>query len=455
MEVPDEAWPAVVRLAGEEREIAWPARWDLAPGTVVARADLHRIFGGGKSTGIAASDDTPNILFFKDVVRGASADEGGHEWSDDGAFLVRGMEENGETLTFHNESVVKHVRRGKPLRVFQNSPRGACTYLGEFAIDQANPVERWIDTGRERVIKPRLMPSLPYTRYQRMAPVFRLFPLDALSSLPSVAPSRKRIPQQRLLISVSLVPGPTSTDAVPPNRDDSRSSGREEDSTADVRASIANLLALLRDHDNAADTVAQLDAAAVLSDVLERRLRWGGLTELRRLIDDPNTREAALHRVLQRHTWMFGGQYVGSATRRALSLRDQIDIPLIRSDGTLHGVELKTASVDELVKVHRSHLIVGPKVNEAVGQAMNYLRGLDEQRDAILNNFRVDCRRTTMTVVIGHPRYVKGEITAADVAETIRTYNSHLARIQVMTYKDLLDGAERSLHLSGDATTKP
>jgi hypothetical protein len=35
--------------------------------------------------------------------------------------------------------------------------------------------------------------------------------------------------------------------------------------------------------------------------------------------------------------------------------------------------------------------------------------------------------------------------TEDEVAETIRTYNSHLARIEVITYKDLLDGAARAL----------
>jgi hypothetical protein len=149
---------------------------------------------------------------------------------------------------------------------------------------------------------------------------------------------------------------------------------------------------------------------------------------------------------------MFGGLFVGRATRRLLTVRDQLDLSLIRSDGTLHGVELKRANVPELVVEYRNHLIVGPNVNEAVGQAINYLRSLDEQRANILAELGIDCRRASMTVVIGHPRFVAGRITATEVAETIRTYNAHLTRIHVMTYQDLLDGADRSLRLSHDPT---
>jgi hypothetical protein len=39
-------------------------------------------------------------------------------------------------------------------------------------------------------------------------------------------------------------------------------------------------------------------------------------------------------------------------------------------------------------------------------------------------------------------------ITPHEVAETLRTYNSHMARIEVITYETLLESAERMLALS-------
>jgi hypothetical protein len=86
-------------------------------------------------------------------------------------------------------------------------------------------------------------------------------------------------------------------------------------------------------------------------------------------------------------------------------------------------------------------------VNEAVGQAGNYLRSLDEHYAHIRLELGIDCRRTSMTVVIGCARFCEATTEAHVIAETIRTYNSHLSRIRVVTYDDLLASAEQSLAL--------
>ena len=46
----------------------------------------------------------------------------------------------------------------------------------------------------------------------------------------------------------------------------------------------------------------------------------------------------------------------------------------------------------------------------------------------------------------------------SDVSEVLRIYNSHLSRIEVITYEDLLAGAERALDITSpdrDAATAP
>lgn len=80
---------------------------------------------------------------------------------------------------------------------------------------------------------------------------------------------------------------------------------------------------------------------------------------------------------------------------------------------------------------------------------MNYLRSLDEQRDHILVKYGIDTRRAFGTVVLGHPMFVTGKIDEKLVSEAVRTYNSHLSRVEVMTFADLIEGAERSFALSG------
>jgi len=439
VEISDDAWRAIVRLAPENREIWWPARWDIPVGTLVSRTDLYVVFGGQKTATVSDSESTPNTFIFT-TLSPADVESG---WSDDGAFLVTGAAETDMSLSYANDAVAKHVRRGRPLRVFRNS-RGRCTYLGEFAVDQARPQERWVMTGRERVVADPYNRRSPGQRQELTAPIFRLFPLGSIAPL-QPGPARR---QQRLRVSVMLGRHATthSPDGAPSSEQPDRDS--QPAGTAPVAWAVEKLLAALRTDPAAADAFIETDAAALLADLLERRVRWKAIAELRDLIDDPKTRENAIQRVLERNTWMFGGFYIGKAARRKLTLREQLDIPLIRADGSLHGVELKTARIEDLVVKHRNRLIVGPSVNEAVGQVINYLDRLDQQQAIIQSDLQLDCRRAAMTVIIGHPRYVACGASAAEVAETIRTYNTHLTRVQVMTYKDLLDSAEQALRLA-------
>lgn len=81
-------------------------------------------------------------------------------------------------------------------------------------------------------------------------------------------------------------------------------------------------------------------------------------------------------------------------------------------------------------------------------KAQNYLRVMDEDRHRILADHGVDTRRASATVVIGHPRYVNGKVIPQEIAESLRTCNTHAARIEVITYETLLESAERMLALS-------
>jgi hypothetical protein len=141
--------------------------------------------------------------------------------------------------------------------------------------------------------------------------------------------------------------------------------------------------------------------------------------------------------------WIFGGRYVGEATRKQLTVGDILDIPLLRADGSLHIVELKGANIPHVIKQHRgpTHpmevfgtreelpLIVGPDVHEAVGQAMNYLCHLDEDRDRILVKFAIDTRRASATVLIGHPKF-STRFAKKEIDQTFRLYNSHYLELK-------------------------
>jgi hypothetical protein len=113
-------------------------------------------------------------------------------------------------------------------------------------------------------------------------------------------------------------------------------------------------------------------------------------------------------------------------------------------------VELKKAVVPNLVESPRSHCAVGPDVHRAVSQVANYLRSLDENRAAILADHGIECRRAFATVLIGHPKFVHHAYEPAEVAAALRTYNAVLNRIEVITYQELIEAAERTLALDED-----
>jgi hypothetical protein len=222
-------------------------------------------------------------------------------------------------------------------------------------------------------------------------------------------------------------------------------------SSGDVDA--AELVGALLARGNAGEFVQALSQtagglAAAESAVLAQRREL--VARLRELSEDPDTTETDMQRAMGESYWLFGGRYVGIADRRNLVPLDQYDIPLVHTDGALHIVELKGPYIPRLVRLHRNHPIVGNDVHEAVSQVMNYLGNVDEHGLGLTtmyrNNFGLDydMHRVFATVVIGHPLHVDG-FNARQVEQTLRTYNSHLSRVEVLTWAMLLDAAERAL----------
>jgi len=227
----------------------------------------------------------------------------------------------------------------------------------------------------------------------------------------------------------------------------------------------ADIIRLLQIASSSPDLISELansQSGALLAEAVELRRRRDQLNELRAIVEDSDSGERAdIHPKLKQMGWVFGGQYVGESARKQLTIGDVLDIPLLRADGSLHVVELKSANIPKIIQRHRGPvhpmevsgiqeelpLIVGSDVHEAVGQAMNYLCHLDEERHRILANLAIDTRRASATVLIGHPKF-SASFTKKQVDLTFRLYNSHYSRIEVRHYQDLIECAERSLALA-------
>lgn len=204
----------------------------------------------------------------------------------------------------------------------------------------------------------------------------------------------------------------------------------------------------------ARSVVTSPDVAAVLADddhsemilrAAELKRQAAGLDEARRIIEDPAASEADLHRVLKNNTWIFGGRYLGSLAERRLTVGNELDLPLIRADGALQVVEFKRSMrAGALVKRYRNAWVPTAEVHDAVGQAINYLVALDEDRHEVRTKFGIETRRASATVLIGHPGS-QPDIPEEEIYDALRTMNSHTSRVEVLTYKDLIDSAERTL----------
>jgi hypothetical protein len=192
--------------------------------------------------------------------------------------------------------------------------------------------------------------------------------------------------------------------------------------------------------------------------IRERRRAVASLLELAR---HPDATETMMQKAIGSRYWIFGGQYVGIADKRAIVPLDQYDIPLICADGSLEIVELKGPAA-ALVRKHRNHLIVANEVHEAVNQCLNYLRSLDEMGASLTTLYRneagvsYDLRRARGTIVLGHPdRPSPIEANREQIDQTIRSYNAHLSRLRVLTYADLLESAERALQFAAEDADHP
>ncbi|MFJ1766625.1 Shedu immune nuclease family protein [Amycolatopsis sp. NPDC088138] len=199
-----------------------------------------------------------------------------------------------------------------------------------------------------------------------------------------------------------------------------------------------------------AQDIAEMPGVELIAQAVQWQRRKLGLKRLREVVEDPLSTERDIHQELKRQTWIFGGRYAQEIARRRLTTVDELDIPLLRGDGALHVVELKKAVVPHLVELPRSHWTVGPDVHRAVTQAANYLRTLDENRAGILADHGIECRRASATVLIGHPKFLDRPCAPTDLSAALRTYNAALSRIEVITYEELIDSAERMLSWEDD-----
>lgn len=419
LELEDDQWAAFLELLRAERAAdEGPLLWTIKPGTFLHRNEVHDVLGGGRGWAECSNSKTMDDLLF--VNRETDDPELMPRWVGD-VLRVPGQAAEGYTPV----AVIRHLTRGRALRVFEAQGE-LCRYIGEFVVDQAQPVERRIGIGR-RMVYPRH--RKPGQRGGQLAeftvPLLRIRQLGGVVAfLGQSDPFDGATPVK--LARISLLDGAQPAEPIKPT---------------EMASTIRRLIELVERDPATTLALEGIDAAEALHTLVQRRRREADLDQLRAAVADPRTLERDLQKLLEGMLWLFGGGFLPTPGRRALTATEQLDLSLVRPDGSLHGVEIKRAKIKPLLMAQDNYLAFGNEVYRALAQAMHYLTRMDAQRDRILNDHSIEVQRATMSVLIGSAIHAH-PCEPEKVAEAVRIHNAGLSRIRIITYDQLIDEAQ-------------
>ncbi|GHB99374.1 restriction endonuclease [Streptomyces rochei] len=176
--------------------------WDLRPGDVIERKQLHAKYGGRTQGGIGPSAKTPNVMIFTDPVAGEK--HGYYDgWMPDGLFHYSGEGQYGDQrMMSGNASILNHEAEHRALRVFQGA-RGKVTYLGQFV------TEGWYEADAPETGDGPL----------RKVIVFKLRPVDTPSQAPGTKLGRLLASQTAAVAEIDVEQHETEKSFVQPNRE--------------------------------------------------------------------------------------------------------------------------------------------------------------------------------------------------------------------------------------------
>lgn len=164
---------------------------------------------------------------------------------------------------------------------------------------------------------------------------------------------------------------------------------------------------------------------------------------LKNLIDDPSTSESKLQNHLQKHPWIFGSEYCELLDRRAWTRDDNLDFMLRRTvDGYLEIIEIKTPFEEPLFRNDSSHAsyYASSKLSQAIGQVFRYIEEVERKRDAIIASDKLDPLKIRARIIIGRDNKEGHQMA-------LRSLNSHLHHVEIVTFDQLIRVGQRILDI--------
>ena len=189
--------------------------------------------------------------------------------------------------------------------------------------------------------------------------------------------------------------------------------------------------------ESGSDTIKHIATAARLIDYSK------SLEKLRLLVGDPNAVEREFQKHLEINAWMFGSEYSELLPRKTWASDDRLDYMLRKTvDDYLEIVEIKTAFEDALFLRDSSHDSYYPssRLSPVIGQVTRYIEEVERNRDSILVTDDVGSLKIRARVIVGRDG-------SAEHQAALRSFNTHLHRIEIITYDQLIKIAERVLNV--------
>lgn len=172
--------------------------------------------------------------------------------------------------------------------------------------------------------------------------------------------------------------------------------------------------------------------------------------ELSALVAEEGVAESSLQGLLSDNPWLFGSEYSELLPRRTWTRDDRLDFMLRRTaDDYLEIIEIKTPIAQPLFRHDRSHDSYAPAapLAEAIGQVVRYIDEVERNRNSIIATDDCDPLKIRARIIIGRD----GD---AQQKAALRQLNSHLHRIEVLTFDQLLRIADRVLSVFQETLDK-
>ena len=187
--------------------------------------------------------------------------------------------------------------------------------------------------------------------------------------------------------------------------------------------------------DSNKDTLKHISAATRIVEYKE------AIFELRNLIELPNTLEGTFQKHLEKNPWMFGSEYSECLKRKTWTRDDRLDFMMRKTvDDYVEIIEIKKSFTDNLFTYDKSHdsYYQSAKLSAVIGQVVRYIEEIERQRDSILVSEGFDTLKIRAKIIVGRDN-------GPEHAKALRNLNSHLHRIEIITYDQLLKVSERIL----------